>query len=78
MQLPYWRRKTEKEKLGIIPCNSGVFPRLVQVPAEEETYMLAEELILHFISKVFQRLFCEGKISDPRNEKRGYRCRCVV
>mgnify|MGYP003247292738 CR=1 FL=1 len=25
-----------------------------------------------------QRLFCEGKISDPRNEKCGYRCRCVV
>ena len=29
-------KKNGKEKLGIIPCNSGVFPRLVQVPAEEK------------------------------------------
>ena len=38
-------KKNGKEKLGIIPCNSGVFSRLVQVSGEEETYMLAEELI---------------------------------
>lgn len=54
-------KKNGKEKLGIIPCNSGVFPRLVQVPGEEETYMLAEELILHFISKVFKGYFVKAK-----------------
>ena len=46
-------RKNGKRKLGMIPCNAGVFPRLIEVSASEKTYMLAEELILHFIPKVF-------------------------
>jgi len=46
-------RKNGKRKLGIIPCNAGVFPRLIEVSAKDKTYMLAEELILHFIPKVF-------------------------
>ena len=45
--------KKGKYKLGIIPCSAGVFPRLLEVSASEKTYMLAEELILHFIPKVF-------------------------
>jgi len=31
----------------------GVFPRLIEVSASEKTYLLAEELILHFLPKVF-------------------------
>ena len=46
-------RKNGKRRLGIIQCSSGVFPRLIEVSASEKTYMLAEELILHFIPKVF-------------------------
>ena len=46
-------RKNGKRKLGIIPCTAGVFPRLIEVSAQDRTYMLAEELILHFIPKVF-------------------------
>ena len=46
--------KKGKYKLGIIPCSAGVFPRLIEVSASEKTYMLAEELILHFIPKVFE------------------------
>ena len=46
-------RRNGKRKLGIIPCSSGVFPRLIEVSAQEKTYMLAEELILHFAAKVF-------------------------
>lgn len=46
-------RKNGKEKLGIIPCSSGVFPRLIPVPGNPETYMLAEDLILHYIPKAF-------------------------
>jgi len=42
-----------KRRLGIIPCSAGVFPRLIEVSAADNTYMLAEELILHFIPKVF-------------------------
>ena len=54
-------RKNGKRKLGIIPCNAGVFPRLIEVSASEKTYMLAEELILHFIPKVFQGYYVKSK-----------------
>lgn len=46
-------RRNGKRRLGIIPCSAGVFPRLIEVSAQEKTYMLAEELILHFAAKVF-------------------------
>lgn len=46
--------KNDKQKLGIIPCSSGVFPRLIQIPSQSDTYMLSEELILHFLPKVFK------------------------
>ena len=55
------QRKNGKEKLGLIPCGSGVFPRLIEVPGQEGTYMLSEELILHFIPKVFPGYFVKAK-----------------
>lgn len=45
--------KSGKERLGIIPCGSGVFDRLIRLPGGN-TYMLSEELILHYIPKVFK------------------------
>ena len=53
--------KKGKYKLGIIPCSAGVFPRLIEVSASEKTYMLAEELILHFILKVFEGYAVKAK-----------------
>ena len=46
-------RKSGKRKLGIVPCGAGVFPRLIEVGTGGKTFMLAEELILHFLPKVF-------------------------
>ena len=46
-------RKNGKQKLGIIPCSGGVFPRMIEVSADRKTYMLTEELVLHFGYKVF-------------------------
>ena len=54
-------KKNGKHKLGIIPCNAGVFPRLIEVGSKEKTYMLAEELILHFIPKVFEGYTVKAK-----------------
>ena len=45
--------KSGKEKLGIIPCSNTGFKRLVELPTAG-TYMLAEELILHYIPEVFE------------------------
>ena len=44
--------KSGKEKLGIVPCSREVFPELVELPTKNR-FMLSEELILHFLSKVF-------------------------
>ena len=43
-----------KKKIGIIPCSSSVFPRLIRIPTKDDTYMLVEELILHFLPKVYK------------------------
>ncbi|RHV12068.1 polyphosphate kinase 1 [Clostridium sp. OM05-9] len=43
-----------KKKIGIIPCSSSVFPGLIRIPTKDDTYMLVEELILHFLPKVYK------------------------
>ena len=40
-------------KIGIIPCNNGVFKRLIPMPGTKGSFMLIEELILNYVSKVF-------------------------
>lgn len=52
--------KSGKEKLGIIPCSNTGFKRLVELPTAG-TYMLAEELILHYIPEVFERYNIKAK-----------------
>ena len=52
--------KSGKEKLGIIPCSNTGFKRLVELPTAG-TYMLAEELILHYIPEVFGRYNIKAK-----------------
>ena len=47
--------KNEKAKIGIIPCGSRVFERLIPVPTRPGSYMLAEELILHYLPSVFSK-----------------------
>ena len=49
------QKKKGRRKLGLIPCGTGVFPRLIQVSSNsEKAFMLSEELILHFLPKVFR------------------------
>ncbi len=53
--------KKGKEKLGIIPCSSAGIQRLIPIPGKEGTYMLSEELILHFVSKIFKGYHIKAK-----------------
>ena len=53
--------KKGKEKLGIIPCRSAGIQRLIPVPGKTGTYMLSEELILHFVSKIFKGYHIKAK-----------------
>ena len=61
--------KNGGEKLGIIPCGTGVFPRLIRVPGQPGAMMLSEELILHFLPKVFSshRVVSKSLIRVTRN-----------
>ena len=47
--------KGEKEKIAIIPCGSDAFERLIAIPSRPGSFMLAEDLILHFLPKVFKK-----------------------
>lgn len=49
------KTKNNNEKLGIVPCGSGVFKRLIPVEGTSGVFMLAEELILYYVSRVFDR-----------------------
>ena len=48
-------------RLGIVPCAAGVIPRLIEVSSQEKKYMLCEDLILHFIYKVFPGYYVKSK-----------------
>ncbi|MCF2671605.1 hypothetical protein JQM60_10820 [Butyricicoccus pullicaecorum] len=63
--------KSGREKLGIIPCGTGVIPRLISVPGHPGSYMLSEELILHFLPKVFSghRVVAKSLIEAAENGK---------
>ncbi len=55
--------KKGAQKLGIVPCSSGVFPKLVLLPGKtgKRRFILAEELILHFAPQVFSRHTIKSK-----------------
>lgn len=44
-----------KKKLGIVPCSSPVLKRLIEIPGRRGYLMLSEELILHFVSKLYSQ-----------------------
>ena len=47
--------KGGKTKTAIIPCSNNVFKRLIDIPTRKGTFMLSEELILHFLPKMFKK-----------------------
>lgn len=55
------QKKSGKKKIGIIPCGSGVIPRLIEVGKNSGTYILSEELILHFVPQVFKEYTVKSK-----------------
>lgn len=44
----------KKTKTAIIPCSNTVFKRLIDIPTRKGTFMLSEEIILHFLPKLFK------------------------
>lgn len=48
-------------KIGIVPCNNGLFDRLIQLKTEPNRFMLVEELILHFAPQIFDHYKIRSK-----------------
>ena len=44
-----------KNRIGIVPCQNTVFKRLIEIPTRPGTFMLSEELILHFVWKLYSK-----------------------
>ena len=53
--------KKKRDKLGIVPCNVDVFPRLIRIPGHENRFMLREEVILHYMPLIFDRYSIKSK-----------------
>ena len=47
------RTKSGGERMGIVPCGDGVLRRLVPLPGDGQRFVLVEELIAGFLSKIF-------------------------
>lgn len=74
-----------KKKTGIVPCTDRVFKRLIEIPTRPGCFMLSEELILHFISKLYPKYYIREKsimrvtrnadidASDVKDEDMDYR-----
>ena len=54
-------KSKNSEKLGIVPCSSEVFKRLIPIPSDKNKYMLVEELILHFMPQIFSKYTIKSK-----------------
>lgn len=74
-----------KKKTGIVSCTDRVFKRLIEIPTRPGCFMLSEELILHFISKLYPHYYIREKsimrvtrnadidASDVKDEDMDYR-----
>ncbi len=62
------KTKNGKERIGIIPFGTGLFEKFIEVPGKE-VYILLEQLMLHFVSRVFKgyEIKAKGLIRTTRN-----------
>lgn len=53
--------KKGNAKIGIVPCSNSMFRRMIEMPGHPGKFILAEELILHFLPSVFERYSITSK-----------------
>ena len=56
------RTKNGGERMGIVPCGEGVLRRLVPLPGEGQRFVLVEELIAHFLPRLFAHYGVEDTV----------------
>ena len=64
--------KGGKTRTAIIPCSNNVFKRLIDIPTRKGTFMLSEELILHFLPKMFKNYIVKEKSRLSFRSAAGY------
>lgn len=57
----FLRSRNGQKRLGIVPCNTGITHRLVKISETTEQYILREDIILHYISHLFEGFTVESK-----------------
>ena len=53
--------RSGKERIGIIPCTNNMIERLIELPGGKGRYVLSEDIVLHYIGKVFKGYKVIGK-----------------
>lgn len=51
----------DNHKIGIVPCNSDKFQKVVHLPSDPNKIILTEEIILHYIPLIFERYKIKSK-----------------
>ena len=53
--------KKGKRKMGIVSCGNAIDERMLAVPSMQGQFILVEDIILHFVSKVFSKYTIKNK-----------------
>lgn len=53
--------KKGKRKMGIVSCGNAMDDRLLAVPSQQGKFILVEDVILHFVSKIFSKYTIKNK-----------------
>ena len=53
--------KKGKRKMGIVSCSNAMDDRLIAVPSMQGKFILIEDIILHFVSKIFGKYEVKNK-----------------
>ena len=53
--------KKGKRKMGIVSCANAMDERLVELPSQPGQFILVEDLILHFVSRIFSKYTVKSK-----------------
>ena len=54
--------KNGGQRMGIVSCGDGTLRRLVPLPGEGQRFVLTEDLILHFLPKLFVHYKVDGSV----------------
>ena len=53
--------KKGKRKMGIVSCSNAMDQRLIAIPSMQGKFILVEDIILHFVSKIFSKYKIKNK-----------------